>query len=205
MAGAIIIVVVLLLIPVLVLMSGGIAVGRPRRDAGARRRGAQRGQRAPRPRPTERRDAPPRRLDRGADRGDRRATPIERVGLDPPPLDGPRTPAELRAAAGPTITADGHRRARGAARLRRRAGPGVHLRRPPALPVVRAGRADRGGDPVRPRRRGVEHLRRLVAGGRRRGVRRERGAALDRRPRRAAGRRPAACSSAAARPATSAR
>ena len=31
----------------------------------------------------------------------------ERVRMDPPPLDGPRTPAELRAAAGPTITADG--------------------------------------------------------------------------------------------------
>ena len=27
--------------------------------------------------------------------------------MDPPPLDGPRTPAELRAAAGPTITTDG--------------------------------------------------------------------------------------------------
>ena len=31
----------------------------------------------------------------------------ERVRLDPPPLDGPRTPAELRAMAGPTITAGG--------------------------------------------------------------------------------------------------
>src|SRR6187402_2128800 len=31
----------------------------------------------------------------------------ERVQMDPPPLDGPRTPAELRAAAGPTITTDG--------------------------------------------------------------------------------------------------
>jgi hypothetical protein len=31
----------------------------------------------------------------------------ERVRLDPPPLDGPRTPAELRSMAGPTITADG--------------------------------------------------------------------------------------------------
>ena len=30
-----------------------------------------------------------------------------RVDLDPPPLDGPRTAAELRAAAGPTITPDG--------------------------------------------------------------------------------------------------
>jgi len=32
---------------------------------------------------------------------------IERIRLDPPPLDGPRTPAELAAMAGPTITADG--------------------------------------------------------------------------------------------------
>ena len=31
----------------------------------------------------------------------------DRVRLDPPPLDGPRTPAELRAMAGPTITASG--------------------------------------------------------------------------------------------------
>jgi glutamate/tyrosine decarboxylase-like PLP-dependent enzyme len=31
----------------------------------------------------------------------------DRVRLDPPPLDGPRTPAELRALAGPTITTNG--------------------------------------------------------------------------------------------------
>ena len=85
---------------------------------------------------------------------------VDRVRLDPPPLDSPRTAAELRAMAGRTITPRGHRRPRGAARLRRRARPGVHLGRPPALPVVRAGGADRGVDPVRPRRRGVEHLRR---------------------------------------------
>ena len=46
MAGAIIIVVVLLMIPVLVLMSGGIAVGHPRaesleRDAEARHEGSE--------------------------------------------------------------------------------------------------------------------------------------------------------------------
>ena len=35
------------------------------------------------------------------------ATRVDRVRLDPPPLDGPRTPAELRAMAGKTITADG--------------------------------------------------------------------------------------------------
>ena len=32
---------------------------------------------------------------------------VDRVRLDPPPLDGPRTPAELRAMAGKTITANG--------------------------------------------------------------------------------------------------
>ena len=112
----------------------------------------------------------------------------DRIRIDPPPLDGPRTLAELRAAAGAHDHPGGHRRAGGAAHLRRRARPGVHLRRPPPVPVVRAGGTDRGGDPVRPRRRRVEHLRRLVVGGRRCRVRRERGAALDRRPRRHAAR-----------------
>src|SRR5690606_15392173 len=32
---------------------------------------------------------------------------VERMRLDPPPLDGPRTPEELRTAAGATITAGG--------------------------------------------------------------------------------------------------
>src|SRR3954466_2969268 len=32
---------------------------------------------------------------------------VDRVRMDPPPLDGPRTPAELRAMAGKTITAGG--------------------------------------------------------------------------------------------------
>ncbi len=32
---------------------------------------------------------------------------VERMRMDPPPLDHPRAPAELRAAAGPTITPDG--------------------------------------------------------------------------------------------------
>ena len=90
---------------------------------------------------------------------------IDRVRMDPPPLDGPRTPAELRAAGRPDDHARRDRRARGAAGLRRRARPGLHLRRPPPVPVVRARRADRGVDPVRPRRRRVEHLRRVVAGG----------------------------------------
>ena len=106
MAGAIIIVVVLLLIPVLVLMSGGIAAAHPRPGARARRRGAQRGQRAARPRRLTR-DAPPRRLDAEALTEAIVRYAIERVRLDPPPLDGPRTLAELRAAAGATITPDG--------------------------------------------------------------------------------------------------
>ena len=87
---------------------------------------------------------------------------------------------------GHTITPDGHRRARSAAGLRRGPGAGLHLDRPSPLPVVRAHGPDRGGHPVRPRRRGVVDLRRLVAGGRRRGLRRERGAPLAGRPRRAA-------------------
>jgi glutamate/tyrosine decarboxylase-like PLP-dependent enzyme len=32
---------------------------------------------------------------------------VARVRMDPPPLDGPRSPAELRALAGPTVTPDG--------------------------------------------------------------------------------------------------
>ena len=53
-------------------------------------------------------------------------------------------------------------------------------------------------DPLRPRRRRVVDLRRVVAGGVGRRVRREPGAALARRPRRASRRRRAACSSRAA-------
>ena len=107
MAGAIIIVVVLLLIPVLVLMSGGDRVGDPRRSPWR---------------------WTPRRATRAASCSTSPTEPIactgattsiaelteaivryavERVRLDPPPLDGPRTPAELRAAAGPTITPGG--------------------------------------------------------------------------------------------------
>ena len=63
-------------------------------------------------------------------------------------------------------------------------------------------RADRGQHAVRPGGRRVVHLRRVVARGRRRGARRERGAALDQRPGRAARDRPAGCSCPAARSAT---
>ena len=186
MVGAIIIVVVLLLIPVIVLLSGGIAsaiLGETlEHDAEVRYRG-QRTARTRRLRPNvHRRDASTEALTEAIVR-----YATWRVDLDPPPLDGPRTPAELRAAAGQTITRRRHRRAGGPAHLRRRPRPGVHLRRPPPVPVLRPGGADGRLDPVRPRRRGVEHLRRLVAGGGRRRVRRERGAALDRRPRRDAG------------------
>ena len=186
MAGAVIIVVVLLLIPV-------HGADERRRRVGAssarrmeqRRRRAQRGQRAARPRRLSRR-APPRRLDGDADRGH---LPLRhRAGADGPAAA--RRPPHAGRAAGRRRPDDHGRRPRragGAAGLRRRARAGVHLRRPPPLPVVRAGGADRGVDPVRPRRRRVEHLRRVVAGGRRRRLRRERGAALDRRPRRAAG------------------
>ena len=101
-----------------------------------------------------------------------------------------RPPPHARRAAGERRADDharGPRRTGGAAPLRRRAGAGLPVGRPPPLPVVRAGGADRGVDPVRPRRRGVEHLRRLVAGGVGRRLRRERGAALGGRPGRTAG------------------
>ena len=69
---------------------------------------------------------------------------IERVAMDPPPLDRPRTAEELAADAGQTITEDGPRRPRGAAHLRGGARAGHDLGRPPALPVVHPRRALRG-------------------------------------------------------------
>ena len=186
MPGAIAIVLVLVLFPVLVCMGSAVIAAALGVAPEPRRRGPQRGQRAARSQrlshasvhdsaATEVLDAGDRAVRRRADaRWIRRRS----TGRGRRPSCG-RWP-------GKTITAQGHRRPRGAAHLRRRARPGVHLRRPSAVLVVRAGRAHRGVDPVRPRRRGVEHLRRIVAGGRRRGVRRERGAALDRRSRRPA-------------------
>ena len=106
MAGAIIIVVVLLLIPVVVLMTGGIAAAILGPVARAGCRGAPRGQRAARSR----------RLIPAVHRRNEAMAELtqaiveyatERVQLEPPPLDGPRTLAELRAAAGETITPDG--------------------------------------------------------------------------------------------------
>ena len=68
-----------------------------------------------------------------------------RLRMDPVPLDGPKSSAELADLAGQTITAEG---IGGAAALRifaRGARAGLHLGRPPALPVVHPGRAHRGG------------------------------------------------------------
>ena len=72
-----------------------------------------------------------------------------------------------------------------------RRGPRPHLPvdRPPALPLLHPVRPERRRGDVRPGRRGLVDLRGLVARGLRRGLRREPGAALDRRPGRDAGRR----------------
>ena len=186
MAGAITIVVVLLIFPVLVLLSGADRIGDPRPVARGRRRAAQRRQRAARTAGlTPPRRVPARRRDAGAHRGHR---PLRRRAGRPRSAPARRSATAGGAAGGGRDDhhRPRHRRHRGAADLRRGARPGVHLRRPPPLPVVRAGGADQRVDPVRPRRRCVEHLRRLVAGGRRRDPRRERGAGLDRRARRAA-------------------
>ena len=80
--------------------------------------------------------------------------------------------------AGRTITPSGLGGLEALRGLQRRARPGLHQRRPPSVPELRARRAHRGVGAVRPRRRCVQHLRRLVDGGRRRRVRRERGTAL---------------------------
>ena len=105
MAGAIIIVVVLLMIPVIVLMSGGIASGilgqALERDAEARHEGSELldiDDELAVHRRNEAMAALTQAIVRYA---------TERVRLDPPPLDGPRTLAELRADAGTTITPEG--------------------------------------------------------------------------------------------------
>ena len=135
----------------------------------------------------------------------RRSSTTRAAGMRPRPGAARRTAAATTSctpAVGETITERRPRRRAGAGAVRRRAVQGVHLGRPPAVPVVHPGRADRGGEPVRPRGRRVVDLRRLVARGRRRGLRREPGAALARRPGRLPGRRPAGCSCRAARWAT---
>ena len=95
---------------------------------------------------------------------------LHRLRLDPVPLDGPRTAAELDQAAGAARQRGGHRRPGGPRPVRRGAGPGLHLDRPPALPVVHPVRPDRGQLAVRPGRRRLRPLRRLLAGGRGRGA-----------------------------------
>ena len=110
-----------------------------------------------------------------------------RVSIDVPPLDGPRSPADAARAR----RRDHHARPASAASRRSACSTTVlapaciSVDHPRFLSFVPAAPTE-AVDPVRSRRRGVQHLRRLVAGGRRRGVRRERGAALHRRPRRAA-------------------
>ena len=138
-----------------------------------------------------------------ADRGDRRATPSSGCGSTRRRSTARARRPSCAALAGPTITADG---IGGLEALRIFAdvlAPAcISVDHPRFLSFVPAAPTEASilFDLVVGR---VEHLRRLVAGGRRRGVRRERGAALDRRPRRPARRRRAACSSAAAPPATS--
>ena len=110
----------------------------------------------------------------------RRAAEARPGAAGRPPLQ-----EELDAVAGATITADGIGGLAALEAVRGGAGAGLPLDRPPALPVLHPVRADRGRRDVRPRRRRLVDLRRVLAGGRRRGLRRERGAALDRRPGRA--------------------
>ena len=75
-----------------------------------------------------------------------------------------------------TISARRHRRPRGAGAVPRRADARLPADGLAAAPRLRRHRADAGGQPVRPRRQRVEHLRRAVGGRRRRDRRRERGA-----------------------------
>ena len=67
------------------------------------------------------------------------------------------------------------RRPRGVPALRRLHRPGHDLHRPSPLPLLRARRPDRGRGAVRPHRRGLVDVRRLVDGGLGRRLRRERG------------------------------
>ena len=78
---------------------------------------------------------------------------VERMRMDPPPLDKTATGRRAAGDGRPDRHRHGHRRPRGAAHLRRRARPGEHLDRPSAVLVVRARGTDRGGNPVRPGRR----------------------------------------------------
>ena len=112
-------------------------------------------------------------------------TALERLAADPPPLGRARR-GRGRARAG----RDDHRGTASAARRRSRAARRACCRPRPRSTIRATSRSSRA------RRRAAAalfdllverlvRLRRLVAGGRRRGARRERGAALARRPRRA--------------------
>ena len=97
------------------------------------------------------------------------------------PLDKPLTPRDLSRLASGSITARRHRRPPGDGAVRERAGPGLPVHRPPRLPRLHPVGPDQGRGRLRPHRVGILRLRRIVDGGLRRGLRRERGAALARR------------------------
>ena len=98
-------------------------------------------------------------------RSARRSSPTPRTGseLDPVPLDGPRSKAELRRRGRRHHHRRRDRRPGRAEALRGGAGAGLPVHRPPALPVLHPVRADRGRRDVRPRRRRLVDLRRVVA------------------------------------------
>ena len=114
---------------------------------------------------------------------------LERLAADPPALGRRAAAGGGRRARGRGDHAGGARAGRGAGALPRRAAAADHRDRPPALPRVHPLCADAGLGAVRPAGQRPLDLRRLVAGGRRRGPRRERGAALAGRSRGPAGRR----------------
>ena len=209
MAGAIIIVVVLLLFPVLVLLSGGdrrrpSSASRWTVDGEHRDEGSELA-RTPGLTPRPSADVPPGRVDAGARRS-RRA--LRRRARRPRPAAARRPAVAGRSCARwpgrrspPTASAASRRCVSSPTCWPRRASPSTiprFLSFVPAAPteasilfdLVVGASSIYGGSW-------------LEGGGR--GLRRERGVALDRRPGRPAGRRRAACSSAAARWATSAR
>ena len=167
MAGAIAIVILLLLLPV-----GDLRGRRPsasarvRQAADGRRRGAPRGQRADRSESLTRRRAP---THDASDIGTRLTQAVvryavERMRLDPPPLDHPRTEAELRALAGQ----HDHRPRASAARGACGCSP-TCWRRPAFRSTTRASSRSSRRRPPRRRslfdlvRRGGQHVRRVVA------------------------------------------
>ena len=177
-------------------------------------RARRRGEAAARP-PVER-AAPGARGERGPHRGVSDGSPLHRAdpelarailevamraaGADPPPLGEVADAGRGGRARGGVDHARGARRPRGAGPVHRRADAAHDGDRPPSLLRLHPDRADPrvGAD----RRADGHDLRGLVAGGRGRGARGERGAALARRPGGLPGRAPAAASSRAAPTAT---